>query len=206
MSMSTQKQGQLYTPNRMTAKEYRDHLQGKVNRAQGASYEEIVEASCIHYDLTGAAFIEKTPEPMRVIQVLDRAKGIFKAVFKKPAQPDYKGTMKGGRTVCFEAKMTSTDRIRQDAVTPEQWKALDRHESMGAFCFVLVGLGHRHYRVPWEHWKEMRAMHGHKYMDAEDLTPYEVAFKYGVIRFLDLTIADREFLDKHFEKEVTENK
>lgn len=196
-----QKQPRQYSQHRMTAQEYRAHLQGQVNRAQGSSYEETIEASCVHYDLTGEAFIEKTPEPMKVIQVLDRARGIFKAVFKKPAQPDYKGTMKGGRAVCFEAKMTSTDRIKQDAVTPDQWEALDKHEAMGALCFVLVGLGHRHYRVPWEHWKDMRAMKGHKYMDADDLATYEVAYKNGVIRFLDLTIADREFLDKHFAKE-----
>ena len=65
---------------RMTAEQYRAHLQGKVNRAQGAAFEDIIEASCLQYKLEGEAFIEKTPEPMKVIQVLDRVRGSFKAV------------------------------------------------------------------------------------------------------------------------------
>ena len=182
----------------MTAQQYRAHLQGKVNRAQGESFEEVIEASCLHYKLEGQAFIEKTPEPMKVIQALDRNRGIFKAVFKKPAQPDYKGTMKGGRSVCFEAKHTSTDRIKQDAVTPEQWEALDEHEAMGALCFVLVYQGYRAYRVPWEYWKDMKRLKGHKYMNEKDLEPYQVEYTNGVIRFLDLTICTREYLDRMF--------
>lgn len=183
---------------RMTAEQYRAHLQGKVNRAQGAAFEDIIEASCLQYKLEGEAFIEKTPEPMKVIQVLDRVRGIFKAVYTKAAQPDYKGTMKGGRSVCFEAKQTSTDRIKQDAVTDDQWDTLDEHEAMGALCFVVVSQGHRAYRVPWTDWKDMKRLCGHKYMNAQDLEPYQVVYTNGVIRFLDLTISTREYLDKMF--------
>lgn len=186
---------------RMTIEQYKAHLQGKVNRAQGESFEGVIEASCLQYKIEGDAFIEKTPEPMKVIQAIDRSRGIFKAIFQKPAQPDYKGTLAGGRAVCFEAKMTSTDRIKQDAVTREQWDALDEHEAMGALCFVLVMLGHRAYRVPWECWKTMRDLFGHKYMNEKDLEPYQVQYKNGAIRFLDLTIKIREFLDKEFEQQ-----
>ena len=183
---------------RMTAAQYKDHLQGKVNRAQGAAFEDIIEVSCMAYKMQGEAFIEKTPEPMKVVQVIDRSRGTFKAVFKKPAQPDYKGTMKGGRSICFEAKQTCTGRIKRDAVTPEQWDALDEHEAMGALCFVLVLLGHRTYRVPWEDWKNMKDLCGHKYMNGQDLEPYQVEYTNGVIRFLDLTKKTREYLDNFY--------
>lgn len=186
------------TQGRMTVEQYRAHLQGRINRAQGKAFEEVIDASCLHYRMVGAAHIEKTPEPMKIIQVLDRARGIFKAVFEKPAQPDYKGTMQGGRSACFDTKFTSTDRIRQDAVTQDQWDALDEHEAMGAFCFIVVSLGYRAYRVPWERWKSMQKECGHKYMNAEDLGPYEVPYENGVIRFLDLPKATREYIDHFF--------
>lgn len=183
---------------RMRVEQYRKHLQGKINRAQGASFEGAINVSCTHYYLQGEAYIEKTPEPMRINQAIDRARGIFKAVFTKPAQPDYKGTMKGGQAVVFEAKSTSTDRIKQDAVTEEQWDALDKHEAMGAWAFVLVYLGHRFYRVAWRDWKSMKNIFGHKYMDAQDLAPYEVEYRNGVIHFIALTRGSRQALDGIF--------
>lgn len=191
---------------RMTAEQYRAHLQGKVNRAQGEHFEAYIDASCVHYDLQGEAFIEKTPEPMKPIQAMDRKRGIFKAVYTKAAQPDYKGTMKGGQAVCFEAKHTSADRIKQDAITADQWEALDKHEAMGALCFVLVSLGHRFYRVPWSKWKTMKLDCGHKYMNEKDLELYEVAFTGGVIRFLDLTKQAREYLDGYFRGQTQQTK
>lgn len=183
---------------RMTVKQYRQSLQGKINRAQGAHFEEAIEAACVHYDLQGEAFIEKTPEPMKILKPINRQRGIFEAVFAKAAQPDYKGTIRGGQAVCFDAKYTSCDRIEQKAVTQEQKEALDKHEALGAWCFVLVSLGNRFYRIPWDNWKDMKKRFGHKYMDAEDLAPYEVEFKGGVILFLDMAKGSREYLDRHF--------
>lgn len=159
-------------------------MQGKVNRAQGLHFENLIDASCEHYKRFGIAYIEKTPEPMRVIGVIDKIKGYFKAVFQKAAQPDYKGTMYGGQAIVFEAKHTDTDRIKQDAVTKEQWEALDRHEAMGAWCFVVVSLGLKFYKVPWEKWKTMKADCGHKYMNAADLESYEISYMNGVLQFL----------------------
>lgn len=170
---------------RMTAEAYRASIQGKRNRAQGLKFEEIVANACAHYKRLGIANIEKTPEPMRVIGVINRKLGYFKAVFEKMAQPDYKGTMAGGRSVVFEAKHTESDRIKQDVVNDKQWEELDTHEAMGALCFVLVSLGNNYYRVPWEKWKTMKEDCGHKYMNAADLTPYILGTWPGHLRFLE---------------------
>lgn len=172
---------------RMTAEAYRASIQGKRNRAQGLKFEEIVDEACEHYNFMGLAYIEKTPEPMKVIGVIDRKRGYFKAVFTKAAQPDYKGTLMGGRAVAFEAKATETDRIQQSAVTPEQWKALDLHEDMGAWCFVLVALDTKYYKVPWAKWKTMKEDCGHKYMNAADLHPYTLGAWPASLRFLEET-------------------
>ena len=170
---------------RMTVEQYRASYQGKRNRALGLQFEAIINEACEHYRSMGLAYIEKTPEPMKVIGVIDRKRGYFKAVFTKAAQPDYKGTLMGGRAVAFEAKATETDRIQQSAVTPEQWKALDLHEAMGALCFVLVSLEMKYYRVPWDKWKTMKEDCGHKYMNAADLHPYTLGVWPGHLRFLE---------------------
>lgn len=170
---------------RMTVAEYKASIQGRQNRAQGLAFEEIVSDTCEHYRLMGLAHIEKTPEPMKVIGVINRKLGQFIAVFTKSAQPDYKGTMRGGTSVVFDAKSTETDRIQQKAVTPEQWEALDLHEEMGAWCFILVSLGWKYYRVPWAKWKTMKEDCGHKYMNAADLAPYELAAWPAPLRFLE---------------------
>ena len=170
---------------RMTAAEYRASIQGKRNRALGLKFEEIVDAACEHYKSINSAYIEKTPEPMKVLGAINRRLGHFKACFAKVAQPDYKGTMAGGRSVCFEAKHTETDRIKQDAVTSDQTDALNSHEAMGAICFVIVCLENKYYRVPWAKWKTMKEDCGHKYMDAADLNPYILGSWPGPLRFLE---------------------
>ena len=169
----------------MSAEAYRASIQGKRNRTQGLKFEEIIDEACEYYKAMGLAHIEKTPEPMKIIRVLDRRLGRFVAVFTKAAQPDYKGTMAGGRSVVFEAKHTETDRIKQDAVTEGQKNAMDLHEDMGALCFVLVSMGTEYYRVPWEKWKTMKEDCGHKYMNAADLHPYTLGVWPGHLRFLE---------------------
>ena len=170
---------------RMTAEAYRASFQGKRNRAMGLKFEDIVTEACEHYADLGIAYIEKTPEPMRVIGVINRTLGHFKAVFEKVAQPDYKGTMAGGRAIVFEAKHTESDRIKQDAVTEAQRKALNLHETMGAECFVIVCLDNTYYRVPWAKWKTMKEDCGHQYMNAADLHPYILGAWPAHLRFLD---------------------
>jgi len=172
---------------RMTAEAFRASYQGKRNRALGLQFEEIITEACEHYRAMGLAYIEKTPEPMRVIGVINRKLGHFKAHYEKAAQPDFKGTMAGGRAVCFEAKHTETDRIKQDAVTEDQKNAMDLHEAMGAWCFVIVCLNNTYYRVPWERWKTMKEDCGHKYMNAADLHPYKLGTWPGHLRFLETT-------------------
>ena len=65
-------------------------MTGRRSRAAGGAWEELLEASCRHYRLKGAAEITKTPEPMKPIGPKN-AKGQFLACYTKKAQPDYKG-------------------------------------------------------------------------------------------------------------------
>ena len=92
-------------------KDPRRQLMGAASKAKGKQFEDRLDKAFTYYKAHGFAIIEKTPEPMRPTQNLGNGK--FVAFFEKKAQPDYKGTIKGGRTVMFEAKFTSTGRMDQ---------------------------------------------------------------------------------------------
>lgn len=159
--------------------------QGMVNRAQGKLFEDRINIALAHYDRLGLASVEKTPEPMRPIKRL--SEGRFVAVFEKPAQPDYKGTLKGGRAVVFEAKHTSTGQMEQNRVTDAQAQRLDHHQDLGALCFVVAGFGQEDvFRIPWKVWREMKAAFGRKYVTPKDLEEYRVQLsRAGVLLLLE---------------------
>ena len=87
--------------------------QGAVSRAQGKHFEEYIDLSLRYYEQRGEAVVEKTPEPMRPTK--DLGNGKFIAYYEKAAQPDYKGTLKGGRAVVFEAKYTHSAQMKHMA-------------------------------------------------------------------------------------------
>lgn len=151
-------------------------LIGSRSRASGAAFEKLIEASCEVYKRRGLAYIEKTPEPMRTISGADR-QGKFKAIYTAAAQPDYKGTLSGGRAVVFEAKHTDSDTMKQERVTPAQAEALSMHYTLGALCFVLISIKDRCFVIPWHEWKHMKQSFGRKYITAADLKEYEVKMK-----------------------------
>ena len=116
-------------------------LQGKINRELGIIFENTVKSICKIYEMNGLAVIEKTPEPMKVLKYIDG--GRFEAVFEKSAQPDFKGTVKGGRTVVFDAKFTEGDRIRYQSLSNHQRETLKKYSEIGAMSFILVGFANR---------------------------------------------------------------
>lgn len=168
----------------MDEKHYRAMLTGQRSRAAGEQLENIIEASCLHYRLKRLAEIEKTPEPSKQLTKMDRY-GRFTACYEKRAQPDYKGTLAGGRSVVFEAKHTDADRLQQSAVTQEQEKRLNWHMELGAECFVLVSFGFREFfKVPWEVFRTMKEHYGRKYIKPGDVQEYKIQYLGGVLRLL----------------------
>lgn len=168
----------------MDARQYQAYITGKRSKAAGEHFEQLLEASCQHYRLEKAAEIEKTPEPMKQLGAKNN-QGKFTACYVKKAQPDYKGTLKGGRSVVFEAKHTDADRLQQSAVTDDQAKRLDWHYALGAECFVMVSFGFREFfKVPWEVFRDMKARYGRKYITPEDVQEYKVRYIGGVLHFL----------------------
>ena len=167
------------------AKDPKRQIQGAVSRAQGRRFEERLDDSFAYYADRGFAIVEKTPEPMRPTKSLGNGK--FIAFFEKKAQPDYKGTIKGGRTVLFEAKFTSTDRMTQDRVGRDQSEYLSRYQRLGARCYVVVGFASGDvYRIPWDVWSNMKTFFGRKYVKETDLEKFRVHIAWnGVLQLLE---------------------
>ena len=168
-----------------TAASIRRSYIGARSRVEGAGFENIINSACAYYCSIGLADVEKTPEPMKPIGSPDRA-GRFIACYTKQAQPDYKGTLKGGRAVVFEAKHTDDDRIEFNRLTKEQRDDLEHHHKLGAVAFVLVSMSLTEcFRVPWPVWRDMAATYGRKYMTRDELKPYKVPVVAGFVKFLD---------------------
>lgn len=156
---------------------------GRKNKAIGNLWEQIIEDACKHYSQSGEAEIEKTPEPLRPIKRLSG--GQFIAVFTKKAQPDYKGTVAGGKSIVLEAKHTDTGRIKRNVISTEQELRLDKHTALGADCFVLLSFGlERFFKIPWRWFRDMQQRIGRKYITPDDVQKFEIFYISGVLRFL----------------------
>lgn len=185
-----------YRPACLSIKEIRDMqsreqkaamnaIRGAQNRAAGKNFEALIETACRAYRRQGIADIDKTPEPTRQLGRMDRT-GRFSACYEKRAQPDFKGTIKGGKSVVFEAKHTSTGKMSRNVVLEQQAASLDMHESLGAWCFVLIGFGlDEYYRIPWQVWKSMKSIYGRQYVKPEDIEEYRVGVVNGLPQFLE---------------------
>lgn len=166
----------------------RQQITGTRNRASGELFERWLSAACEFYWKQGVACIEKTPEPMKPIRPYgSRSTGQFIACYTRQAQPDFKGALCDGTCIIFDAKHTDSNRIQQGAVTERQWELFDRYELMGAKCYVVVSIGmERFYRIPWDIWKRMKELFGHKYMmDGRELTPYHIPDRNCTVLFLE---------------------
>lgn len=164
-------------------KDPKRQLLGKIAKARGKQFEERLDQSFAYYAQKGFAVIEKTPEPMRPTKSLGNGK--FIAFYEKQAQPDYKGTIKGGRTVMFEAKFTASDRMEQSRVLQSQQDYMEKHTALGARCFVVAGFNTGNvYCVPWSVWESMKEQFGRKYVTEADLEKYQVQTAWNGVLLL----------------------
>ncbi len=163
-------------------KKARQQWQNKANNAQGGIFENLIKAGCVIYRHQRRAEIDKVPEPFRVTQ--KHANGLFTGRFIAPAQPDFSGTLAGGKAIHFEAKFTTTDQMKRAALTDEQMERLDGHTELGAFTGVCVGIQDKFFFVPWAAWKNMKEIYGRQYVTAADIEEYRVRFN-GAVMFLD---------------------
>ncbi len=168
----------------MRIEAYNRIMTGKRSKLTGAMLEELINKACNYYSDIGTAEISKTPEPMRVIKNLGYGK--FMTIFEKKAQPDYKGTLKGGKSIVFEAKHTDSDRIKRSVISSEQELRLNKHMRLLANCYVLLSYSlNNFYMMPWAVFRDMKGIYGRQYVLEKDVTAYKVQINGGILRFLE---------------------
>lgn len=160
----------------------RQQYKNRQNNAQGQHFEREILAGCKIYQQYGIAGIDKTPEPFRVSK--KDKNGVFTGRFSRPAQPDFQGTLKGGRSIVFEAKRTGKDRILRNVLTDTQMDVLEKHNRLGALCGVCINIQDDFFFVPWKIWRDMKERYGRQYLKASDIEEYRVRFD-GTVHFLD---------------------
>lgn len=154
------------------------------NNAAGRYLEGRINGACAYYREQGIAYIEKIPEPFRVLRKY--REGTFTGRFTGHALPDFMGVMcETGKGVCFEAKHTDSDRISKSAVTCKQAEAMEAFWNAGAIVGVCVAFRDIFAFVPWSVWRAMEKEYGRKYMTREEAEEYEVEFDMGYCLFLD---------------------
>lgn len=167
--------------NRVDEDKLRQQYQNKINNAQGQHFEREILAGCRIYADKKIACIDKTPEPFRVSK--KSRDGVFTGRFSTPAQPDFQGTLYGGRSIMFEAKRTSKERINRNVLTDTQMEVLERHNRIGAMCGVCVSIQDDFFFIPWNVWRDMKEIFGRQYITAADVEEYKVIFD-GAVHFL----------------------
>lgn len=149
---------------------------------KGHEFEEAIRQACVLYARQGRAKVEKTPEPFRVME--KRKEGVFVGRFTAHAQPDFQGTLDGGRSIIFEAKYTTTESMKRDVLTETQMETLEHHHRRGALAGVCVGIRDRTFFVPWPVWRDMKGTFGRLTVSAADLEDFRVKYN-GAVLFLD---------------------
>ena len=155
-------------------------LQNIQNRANGQYFENLITEALEYYYEKGYAFSSKQHTFIIWLSLfrIDSQKGFFSAIFQHPH--GFRSLFNG--CIIFEAKYTDCDRIQQTAVTDAQTEIFERYQNMNARCYVMVCMqGTDFFRVPWDVWKGMKKLFGHKYMSKTDLEKYRIKYKQTLL-------------------------
>lgn len=186
--------------NKSQARAYKN----RKSRAEGRTFEEAIERGCSFYFETGKANIVKVPENRKVVGRTGGRTSMMLCVNAQKSQPDFVGTLLGGKSIVFEAKHTDKGKMDYTKVTDYQREQLRRHQQFGAECYVAIGFSADYdeagakyassfdfgddpevvFFVPFNVWENMQTLVGHKWFSLNDgrkggiLAQYRV--KYSV--------------------------
>lgn len=122
---------------------------------------------------------------LEIVPVILREANAFEAFYEKKAQPDYEGTLQGGRSIVIEAKYTDESVMLQSRVNKTQAQYMTEKAALGANCYIVAGFGSGSvYFVPWALWADMQDVFGHKYVTEAQLAPYRAESAEGGLLLL----------------------
>lgn len=106
---------------------------------------------------------------------------MFIATFAKSAQPDYKGTLAGGRAIVLEAKSCASDRINKSMVLDTEIAELKTHAGLGALSGVIAESQRtgRVYFFPCSLFANMEDITGYKHIKFVQAEAFELPEELG---------------------------
>lgn len=146
---------------------------------RGQALENLILYSCRQYSTKGKARIDKVPTPMKTYR--------GKTFYSEKSTVDFSGTIKGGRSVDFDAKATREKRFAicdNTHLAPHQVAYLKEKHELGGIAFLLVEFTTRneHYIVTYpaiERFIERGAAGGRKSIAYDEFTEENGIFKIG---------------------------
>ncbi len=161
----------------------KNQIRGKKSKALGDQFERLIELSCKRYASRGEAYINKTFPPFTTIR---RQGNQVVGFYNKSGQPDFIGTLKGGRSVVFEAKHTSGTNIPFERIARHQKEALNAHCDLGAEAFILITFKLDDiYKIPIKDWLHLEKTINKKSVNEKDLLEHKLSNNDGLIDFLE---------------------
>jgi len=95
--------------------------------------------------------------------------------FEKKSDPYYYGVLIDSSEIAFLAIHTNKDTVHQNVFSKMQKLILNKYESYGAQCFIMVSMKFRDfYRIPWSVWKNMQKDLEYECINREHLKPYRL--------------------------------
>jgi recombination protein U len=123
-------------------------MAGRGNR--GKILERNILQANAYYEQRGQALITQMPTPVNITKVVaNKVSG-----YLTRSTVDFYGTMKGGRSVYFDAKETNEPRFpvaNETKLHPHQIEYLGKQHVLGALCFLVVEYTAEQevYVIPW---------------------------------------------------------
>lgn len=115
---------------------------------RGAAWERRLELAHDRYRRDGLAVVFRTPPVVQMLGSPDR-QGRFTAHFRGYGPPDYVGIAAEVGAVAFDAKSTSTERLRLSAIPAHQARDLEAVQLHGGISFIALSSAAGDWVLPW---------------------------------------------------------
>lgn len=115
-------------------------------KKQGNAFEDTLDDLHALYAQRGEAVVVRSPAPIRILAY--EQGGVVRGRLEGIGPVDYTGLV-AGRGVAFDAKSTTAETWRLDALEVHQAAFLDQWAAQGGFGFVLLWLRGPVWLLPW---------------------------------------------------------
>lgn len=152
---------------------------------KGKAFEQEVELANTAYQRRGMALVQKISTPTTVVR---RGKQIVSAFYSGKSTLDFRGTIKGGRSISFDCKESEVLGLPLSYIKPHQIEYIRQALAVGEISFILCyvkPLNKRFFIAGdkvlsyWDRWQANKGRRGFNTIPIESMI--EVKARDGII-------------------------